>query len=231
MTGVTAIIVLGGLALLAFLGYASYAIEAQVYMRTFCRKKTTEKVVALTFDDGPDSVQTPQVLDLLRRYQVTATFFCIGHQASSQPELVRQIVREGHLLGNHSYSHACTFPLYRLRRMKEDLRSCQRLLEGISQQPVTLFRPPFGVTNPTVAQAVKQLGYTSIGWNIRSLDTQILLADHVVDRIRKRLSPGSVILLHDRLPHSAEVLQKTLQLLQDEGYKVVSLTQLINDKI
>lgn len=219
------------LGVILFLVYASYSINAQIYMRAFCRKKTTKKVVALTFDDGPNKEQTPKIMEILRTHKATATFFCIGHQAAGQLALLQQMVHEGHLIANHSYSHSNWFPLYSLEHMKTDLRHCQQVLEEATGQPVTFFRPPFGVTNPTVAKAIKELGYTTIGWNIRSLDTQIGSADKVVQRIHRQLKPGSVILLHDRLPNSTEILTKTLQLLQKEGYTVVSLHALINNKI
>ena len=156
--------------ILSFLVYASYSIQSGIYLRSFCKKRTTEKVVALTFDDGPDPIQTPKVLKVLKEYQATACFFCIGHKIKGNEALLKSMVTEGHLIGNHSYSHSGLFPLYGLSKMKKDLQTCQCELERVTSQPVTLFRPPFGVTNPTIAKAVRQLGYTSIGWSIRTLD-------------------------------------------------------------
>lgn len=161
-------LVLGSLLILSFLVYASYSIRSEIYLRSFCRKRTGEKVIALTFDDGPDPIQTPKVLKVLKEHQATACFFCIGHKIEGNEKLLQQMVAEGHLIGNHSFTHSGLFPLYRLSRMKKDLQTCQSELERVTSQPVTLFRPPFGVTNPTIAKAVRQLGYTSIGWNIRT---------------------------------------------------------------
>ena len=93
------------LLLLSFLVYASYSIQSGIYLRSFCKKHTAEKIVALTFDDGPDSLQTPKVLQVLKEYQVTACFFCIGHKVKGNEAILQKMVAEGHLIGNHSYRH------------------------------------------------------------------------------------------------------------------------------
>lgn len=219
-------LVLGSLLILSFLVYASYSIRSGIYLRSFCRKRTVEKIVALTFDDGPDPIQTPKVLKELKEHQATACFFCIGRKIEGNEKLLQQMVAEGHLIGNHSFTHSDLFPLYRLSRMKKDLQTCQSELERVTSQPVTLFRPPFGVTNPTIAKAVRQLGYTSIGWNIRTLDTQQPEPDKVLDRIRKGIKPGSIILLHDRMPDSGQLVKQILDLLKEQGYTVVRLDKL-----
>lgn len=206
-----------------FLFWASYSINSGIYIKVFCRKQTKEKIVALTFDDGPDTIQTPRILQVLKKEQIPACFFCIGKKVKGNEELLREIVAEGHLIGNHSYSHTGFFPLYNFKRMKEDLQTCQSALETVTSQPVTLFRPPFGVTNPTIAQAVRQLGYKTIGWNIRTLDTQYPAPEKILRRIRKRLCPGSVILLHDRLKGSDVLLQQVIRLVKKQGYTIVRL--------
>lgn len=220
-------LVLGSLLILSFLVYASYSIRSGIYLRSFCRKRTVEKIVALTFDDGPNPIQTPKVLQILKEWQVTACFFCIGRKIEGNEKLLQQIVAEGHLIGNHSFTHSGLFPLYRLSRMKKDLQTCQSELERVTSQPVSLFRPPFGVTNPTIAKAVRQLGYTSIGWNIRTLDTQQPSPEKVLNRIRKGLKPGSIILLHDRIPNSGQLVKQILDLLKEQGYSIVRLDELL----
>lgn len=215
------------LAVLAFLVYASYSISAGIYLRSFCRQATTKRVVALTFDDGPDSIRTPKVLNILREYNVPACFFCIGHKVAGNEKLLQQIISEGHLIGNHSFSHANGFPAYSLPKMKKDLQTCQSALERVTSQPIKLFRPPFGVTTPTLAKAVHQLGYRSIGWNIRTLDTCLTDQDKIIRLIRKRLRPGSVILLHDRMPGSDQLLKRILQLLKEQKYTVVPLDDML----
>lgn len=212
---------------LVFLFYASYSIRSNIYIRVFYRKQTTEKIVALTFDDGPDATETPRVLEVLRERHVPACFFCIGSKIKGNEALLRQMVSEGHLIGNHSYSHSNLFPFFGLHRMKKEMEACGKELEKATGQPVNLFRPPFGVTNPTIARAIRQSGFTPIGWNIRTLDTRHPSPEKVLKRIRRKLCPGSVILLHDRMPQSAERLQLILDFLQNEGYTIVRLDNMM----
>lgn len=213
--------------LLAFLFYASYSIRSGIYIQMFCKKRTTEKVTAITFDDGPDSIQTPLILKTLREYNVPACFFCIGSKIKGNEMLLRKMVQEGHILGNHSHIHSNLFPLYSFSRMKDELQTCQSALEQVTSQKITLFRPPFGVTNPTIARVIRVLGYTPVGWNIRTLDTRQHSPEKVIQRIRKRLCPGSVILLHDRMPDSDLLLKQILDLLKEQEYTVVRLDRMI----
>lgn len=210
-----------------FFFYASYNIGSGVYVKTFCRKKTTDKVVALTFDDGPDATYTPQVLDILKRHHAPAAFFCIGEKAEKYPTIVQRAFAEGHLIGNHSHSHTNRFPLLPRKQMISDLQQAQQILEQTTGSPVTFFRPPFGVTNPTIAKAVRQLGYTTIGWSVRSLDTRKEPISRILRRVTRQLSPGAVILLHDRLPDSPELLRQLLEYLHENDYKIIRVDQLI----
>lgn len=217
------IIAFAVVAVLAFLFYASYSIKSQVYVRALCRVKTDEKVVYLTFDDGPNAEQTPQVLDVLRRNNATATFFCIGSHVVGNEQIVKRIVDEGHTIGNHSNSHTNNFPLWSRKKMVADIEQCQQVIGQATGAAPTLFRPPFGVTNPTVAKAVKALNLKTIGWTIRTYDTNG--ADHakVARRISRQLCPGAIILLHDRLPRSAERLQTVIDTVRAAGYEIGKL--------
>lgn len=222
------LIVLFVAGLLAFLIYASYSIRAGIYLKSFCRKKTSEKIVALTFDDGPDKVRTPEILKVLDEYNVKACFFCIGKKIKGNETLLKDIMSRGHLVGNHSYTHSALLPCYSLKALKKDYLTCQFALEQVTLQPVRLFRPPFGVTNPTVAKAVQTLGYTSIGWDVRSLDTCIADKRRVMLRIKRRLKPGSVVLLHDRLPDCDVLLRLLLEYLKQENYRVVRIDRMLD---
>ncbi|MEY8722271.1 polysaccharide deacetylase family protein [Bacteroides stercorirosoris] len=213
--------------MIIFLVYASCNIRSNIYLKVFCKKQTEEKIVAVTFDDGPDPIQTPKVLQILKEQQIPACFFCIGHKVTGNESLIRQIIDDGHLIGNHSFTHTGHFPLYSLSRMKKDMQACQSALEQVTSQKIRLFRPPFGVTNPTIAKAVRILGYTPIGWNIRTFDTQHPSKEKVLRRIRTRLRPGSIILLHDRMPDSDLLLKEILNLIKEQGYTVVRLDKML----
>ena len=132
------------ISMIIFLVYASCNIRSNIYLKVFCKKQTEEKIVAVTFDDGPDPIQTPKVLQILKEQQIPACFFCIGHKVTGNESLIRQIIDDGHLIGNHSFTHTGHFPLYSLSRMKKDMQACQSALEQVTSQKIRLFRPPFG---------------------------------------------------------------------------------------
>lgn len=207
---------------IAWLIYASYSINSQVYVKTLCKSSTQERVVTLTFDDGIDAQQTPLVLDVLKKHDAKAIFFLIGERTEKYPEIAGRILKEGHLIGNHSYTHRWSFPLSSYNVITEELCRTEALLTSLAGKEQKLFRPPFGVTNPIIGRAVLQLGYHTIGWSIRSLDTS-LSREQTLRRIEKRLHPGAIILLHDNLPESHILLEELLELLYKQNYRVQTI--------
>ena len=151
--------------------WASASIRSGVYARAFCREKTDRKVVYLTFDDGPHPPETERVLDILRERGVRATFFLIGSKVSGNEAVLRRMLEEGHALGLHTYSHAGTFPLLSFDKMLADVNEGKRAVESVAGKKISLFRPPFGVTNPTIAKVIRTLGLQTVGWDVRSFDT------------------------------------------------------------
>lgn len=206
--------------ILLFLVYASAAIRSGVYLKAVCRLKTDEKVVALTFDDGPDGTITPKILDILSEYKIQALFFCIGHKTEGQERLLQRMADEGHGLGNHTYGHSAFFPLFPLALMKKDMQKCEERIQAFMRRR-PFFRPPFGVTNPTIAKAAAQLGYHTMGWNVRSFDTAKKNYRNVVKRINKKLQPGNIILLHDTTPAMPELLTDIIHYARQQGYRFV----------
>jgi len=193
------------------------------YIDVFCRGGTDEKRVALTFDDGPDAINTPMILELLEKHKVPATFFIIGSKAENQHELLRQMDAKGHLLGNHSYSHVFFFDLFGGKKMERDLMKTDELIRKITGKNPGLFRPPYGVTNPVLAKVVKKLGYKAIGWSVRSLDTVIKDEEKILERVTDRLHPGAVILMHDNRDMAVKVLEELILRIKDEGYRFVKV--------
>ena len=145
------------------LAMGSVKICSGFYVNVFCRGGMTEKLVALTFDDGPDEKHTPVILEVLEKHQVPATFFIIGSIAEKREALLRQIIIKGHSIGNHSYSHAFLFDLFGTRKMEQDLLKADELIMRVTGKKPVLFRPPYGVTNPVLAKVVKKRGYKVIG--------------------------------------------------------------------
>ncbi|MAZ27156.1 MAG: hypothetical protein CL868_08790 [Cytophagaceae bacterium] len=198
----------------------SFQIQWNFFLEAFNYKRTSQKVLALTFDDGPHPEITPQILDLLKKHNAKATFFCIGQHAEKHPEILKRILEEGHGVGNHSYSHKNTFPFFGESQIKTELEQTDAILK----QANTLFRPPFGVTNPTIAKVVKETGHQVIGWNVRSFDTVIKNPQTITKRILNKVKPGSIILMHDTRPQTLEALKVILPRLS--GHKLVTISQL-----
>ena len=197
-----------------------------------CRGTGSEKRVALTFDDGPDSRSTPALLDLLREAGVKAAFFGIGKHVAAAGDLAARIVREGHLLENHSHVHSNLTNFFTVGRLRKELTESQNAIQTATGVLPRCFRPPMGLSNPRVFRAARELGLTVVGWTARGFDTRSTHAERIVARIVRRLKPGVIILLHDGgIP--AERLVATVKILLDalhtRGYEVVRLDQILND--
>lgn len=183
--------------------------------------------IALTFDDGPTEY-TAEVLDLLKEYNMKATFFLIGRQVEKHPALVKRILKEGHTLGNHTWSHSRATGFMNARKMEEEIRAADRILEALTPGKVKFYRPPYGVTNPSVKRAVRETGHIVMGWSIRSLDTVIRREQQILNRILRRLKPGKVILLHDTSQKSVNVVRQLLAELEKRSLRSVALDSLFN---
>jgi peptidoglycan/xylan/chitin deacetylase (PgdA/CDA1 family) len=196
---------------------------------SLCRVRTREKVVALTFDDGPDPAGTPALLDLLARKGVRATFFCIGRQVASHRELARRIAAEGHLIGNHSFAHSCGTNLFGDARLRADLeRAQQEITRAVGRTP-EFFRPPMMLTNPGVFRVTRALSLTVAGCAIRCYDRRGGSARKVLHHVLRRLRPGVIIALHDGGVPPERVVDLAAQLLdelQAQGYRCLRLDEL-----
>lgn len=190
-------------------------------------------LVALTFDDGPDRTFTPRVLDVLRRERAPATFFLVGTRAEKNPDVVRRIVREGHEVGNHSYSHA---NLARLapQQIDRQLRRADRVLTGLTGRKVRVFRPPYGEVTPAVTRVAGALGYRTVLWNVDSLDwKRTTTAQDVVNNVVPRVRRGSIILHHsaggkgEDLTNTVQALPQIIRTLRARGYRLVTVSELL----
>ena len=215
---------------LGFLVWASAYIGSGVYVKSYCCAQRKDKCIALTFDDSP-SPMTEKVLDILKEHDVKAAFFLIGKNAEQYPNILQRIVDEGHIVGNHSWTHTAGFPTKSYADVENEIRMTTDLICKITDRKPAFFRPPFGVTNPRIGRAVRKSGMKCIGWNIRSLDTvEKRTREAVMDRIASQMKPGSVLLLHDRCKDSDKLLQMILQHIDEKGYKVLTLEEMFNLK-
>ncbi|WP_139855594.1 polysaccharide deacetylase family protein [Aequorivita sinensis] len=189
--------------------------------------KTSKNYISITFDDGPNPDYTPKILSLLKEHNAKATFFIIGKNAETHPDLVREIIADGHSIGNHSFSHANTFGFFSSEKIIADLKKSDSVLKEITGKEIKLFRPPFGVTNPNIKKALKKTGHHSIGWSKRSLDTTNLSEEKILKRIIPNLRKGDIVLLHDSSLKSVAVLEQLLLTLTPHELQSVSVDRLL----
>src|SRR5204863_8630054 len=136
----------------------------------------------ITFDDGPHE-NTPTLLDILGRHQLQAAFFCIGKNISGRENIIRRASNEGHIIGNHSYSHDNLIDIWPLNKLVADVTLAENEIQKTTGKKCKLFRPPYGVTTPLIARLVKKNNYTVVGWNVRSYDTSIKDKEKLMKRI------------------------------------------------
>jgi peptidoglycan/xylan/chitin deacetylase (PgdA/CDA1 family) len=215
------------LLLIIFLIYASANIRSGFYVRSFSKGKTDAKIVALTFDDGPEPTITHKLLDVLSAEQVKAAFFCIGEKVEQNRDVVIRIAKEGHLIGCHSYKHTVDLTFCSHLSLKADLIRCLEVLEKTIGEKIQWYRPPYGITNPVIGSVSRELALKVAGWSVRSFDTMKDEHGEVIKRIISRVKPGSVILLHDRMPFAPELAQQLIKELKEKGYSFERFDKLI----
>ncbi len=177
-------------------GYQSMAPTGQWFGRTFTGLPRGTKQLALTYDDGPNDPHTQRLLEVLARHEVRATFFLIGRYVQQRPEIARAIVKAGHVVGNHTFTH----PLLIFKRAAEihqELTDCRATLEDAVGQHSNLFRPPFGGRRPAALRIARELGLTAIMWNVTGFDWNAPPSSVIEQKVAKQIRGGDVILLHD----------------------------------
>jgi peptidoglycan/xylan/chitin deacetylase (PgdA/CDA1 family) len=221
--------VLISLLFLIYLIRCSANICSQAYIKTLCKAETKERIIAITFDDGPDPKITPQVLNILDKYSAKATFFCIGKHIEDNKELLKEIDKKGHNIGNHTWSHDRWFDLFSAKKMQADIEKTNGLIFETIGKKTKLFRPPYGVTNPMLKNALKKFNFYNIGWSIRSFDT-VKSTENTLKKIKKELTSGDIILFHDNREHIVDILKSFLEYAKNENYEIVPLNELLNIK-
>ena len=189
---------LGGTALAGALaaGYQSMAPTGQWYGRTFTGLPPGTKQLALTYDDGPNDPHTLRLLEVLARHNARATFFLIGRYVAQRPDIVREIVKAGHIVGNHTFTH----PLLIFKSVKEthdQLVRCRAAISDAVGAHSNLFRPPFGGRRPATLRVARKLGLEPIMWNVTGYDWNAPPAAMIEEKVSKQIRGGDVILLHD----------------------------------
>jgi peptidoglycan-N-acetylglucosamine deacetylase len=206
--------------------WGAYKIEMCYYGPALCSAPGKQAYVSITFDDGPEPGRTEAVLEILDRYGAKATFFVIGKKIDANKHILQEILKRGHQIGCHSYSHSPYFPFMRRSSIIRDINACCQAIENVTGHRPDMFRPPFGVTNPRIAGAARKLGLKVAGWSIRSLDTTGIGRSRILERVLPKLRPGQVLLLHDTTPGIEAVLEDILLHLQQNRLKSITMDKL-----
>lgn len=191
-----------------------------------------EKKAALTFDDGPDDRFTPQILDILRQNQIHATFFIVGVRAQAHPETVRQILKEGHAIGNHSWDHP-DFLKITSDKVRTEVEQTEKLLQQIAGFRPALFRPPYGAANKQDLNELAGLGYKVIDWSVDTRDWAGTPPNTIMGYLEKELTPGAIILQHcaggrgENLSNTVEALPQMIDYLKKNGYTFATVPELL----
>jgi peptidoglycan-N-acetylglucosamine deacetylase len=177
-------------------GYQSLAPTGQWYGPTFTGRARGSRQIAFTYDDGPNDPHTQRLLEVLAKHNVHATFFLIGRYVQQRPEIAREIVNAGHVVGNHTFTH----PLLTFKReaeIKQQLSRCRAALQDAIGQHSNLFRPPFGGRRPGVLRIARALGLEPVMWNVTGYDWNAPPAAVIERKVARQIRGGDVILLHD----------------------------------
>jgi peptidoglycan-N-acetylglucosamine deacetylase len=218
-------------------GYQSMSPTGQWYGRTFTGLARGSKQLALTYDDGPNDPHTFRLLEVLARHNVCATFFLIGRYTKQRPDIVRELVKAGHIVGNHTFTH----PLLTFKsstEVRRELNDCRSTLHDVIGEHSKLFRPPFGGRRPAVLRIARELGLEPVMWNVTGYDWNTPPAAEIEQNCSRRISGGNVILLHDGghktmgADRSQTVIatDHLIARYKSEGYKFVTIDQMIKEK-
>ena len=208
--------------------YGCYYIGSNYFVRVVCAADTREKVIAISFDDGPDGKNTPLILQILREHHAEAAFFLIGSKIHGNEVLVLDTVSQGHLVGNHSFSHHFWFDLFPFEKMAADLGAADGAISAVTGKRPKLFRPPYGVTNPTVKKVITAGNYIPVGWSVRSYDTVIKDEKKLLNKLTARISAGAIFLFHDTSDTTVAILPSFLNHVKSRGYAIVRLDKMLN---
>ncbi len=214
----------------------AYSVQAKSQNVILYQANTDKKIIALTFDDGPDDKYTPQILNVLKKHNVKATFFLLGTRVHKYPNIAKQILQEGHAIGNHTYWHP-ELTKMNVDSMLWEIEQNEKELQNILQIKTNLFRAPYGALTEVQIQKLHELGYRVVGWSIDTEDWRNLPASEIKQKILNQLHPGAIVLMHSAghwtqdLSGTVEALDEIIPMLKKEGYLFVTIPEMFNDDI
>jgi peptidoglycan-N-acetylglucosamine deacetylase len=215
-------------------GYQSMAPTAQWFGRTFTGLSPGSKQLALTYDDGPNDPYTSRLLEILAKHDVKATFFLMGCYVRQRPDIVRDVVQAGHVIGNHTFTHP---PLaWRTGgQAREELSQCRQAITDAVGDHSNLFRPPFGSRRPVTLRVVRELGLVPVMWDITGFDWQAPSVEYIEQKVTPKVHGGNVILLHDGShrafgydrSRSVIVTDRLIERYKAEGFEFVTVPKMM----
>jgi peptidoglycan/xylan/chitin deacetylase (PgdA/CDA1 family) len=219
-------------------GYQSMSPTGQWYGRAFTGLKRGAKQLALTFDDGPNDPHTLRLLEVLARHNVKATFFLIGRYVKQRPHIALELVRAGHVAGNHTFSHP-NLIFASARETKTELRDCQQVLTDAVGEHSRLFRPPFGGRRPGTLKIARALRLEPVMWNVTGWDWKGKPAEYVEKKVSQQIRGGDVILLHDGShatfgadrSQTVVATDRLIARYKSEGYEFVTVPQMMGKSV
>ncbi|MCX5709483.1 MAG: polysaccharide deacetylase family protein [Candidatus Omnitrophica bacterium] len=198
--------------------------------------RVSEKVVALTFDDGPSPVWTPQILDELKKGQVKATFFMLGEHVIKYPEVAKRVAAEGHEIENHTYDHHVLI-YYTMDELEKEIKEAEKTIKEVTGQTTTCFRPPKAWLTAAEKKKLKEMGYTTVLWTLNSKDWVTFDDKYIIRYILKRVQPGDIILFHDSggvfkveggdRHETVLAVARLIEKLKEKGYRFVTIKELL----
>jgi peptidoglycan/xylan/chitin deacetylase (PgdA/CDA1 family) len=235
--------VLAGLLAAAALCMALFTIffDQAVLVRrgTVYRENVKDKVVALTFDDGPSPVWTPKILDVLKEANVKATFFMLGHHVAEYPAVARRVAEEGHEIENHSFSHHVLL-YYKADELEKEIRDAEKIIRDVTGQTTVFFRPPKAWVTAPEKKKIKEMGYEVVLWSLNSKDWVTFDDKYIIKYLLHHLRPGDIILFHDsggvfsteggNRKETVLAVRKLIERLKERGYRCVTVKELLNMK-
>ncbi len=189
--------------------------------------ETEKKQIAISFDAAWGNEDTPELIRVLKEYDVPATFFVVGTWVDKYPESVKALADAGHQVQNHSNTHPYLTGLSK-GQICDEIECCNKKIEAVTGVRPTLIRPPYGDYDDCVIEAAESIGMTVIQWSVDSLDwKENATADSIAKRVIDKARPGSIILCHNAAEHTPEALPKILETLKNDGYEFVFISDLI----
>ena len=210
---------------------ANGTVEELAKFNAYYTEATDEKVIYLTFDCGYENGNTAMILDALKKHNIQATFFVVGHFLDSEPELIKRMADEGHIVGNHTYSHPDMSKITALESFKYELEQVETLYHEITGETmVKYYRPPQGKYSTSNLEMAKNLGYRTFFWSLAYVDwyeNDQPTHEEAFDKLTTRIHPGAIVLLHNTSKTNAEILDDLLTRWKEMGYTFKNLNDLI----